>query len=282
MADGGPARRARGAGRRAVGLHAVPQGRGPVRARAQHRGLRAVHRPAGGRALRQRRGARVGPRPRPRRRRRSTPPTPRSASSSRSTPARTPGSSARPASPRRDRRGAAAGRRARRRAPCTSRAPAAWSRVATATLSPRATLLRGHRVSAVLARGRRLFVQDGAVATLDAASGRVLAAHGDVRAARRARGRGAGAVGVPVGACGAARPKASPREGGPRGARPGRPAQQRSDRCRRTTLRSSTVGHGADFYGQEPQKSAQSGLAPPPRTTANGRATRVRFPSVMQ
>ena len=46
--------------------------------------------------------------------------------------------------------------------------------VATATLSPRATLLRGRRVSAVLARGRRLYVQDGAVATLDAASGRLL------------------------------------------------------------------------------------------------------------
>jgi DNA-binding beta-propeller fold protein YncE len=46
--------------------------------------------------------------------------------------------------------------------------------VATATLSARATLLRGHRVSAVLASGRRIYVQDGAVATLDAASGRVL------------------------------------------------------------------------------------------------------------
>jgi hypothetical protein len=46
--------------------------------------------------------------------------------------------------------------------------------VATSTLSPRATLLRGHRVSAVLARGRRLYVQDGAVAMLDAATGRVL------------------------------------------------------------------------------------------------------------
>ena len=46
--------------------------------------------------------------------------------------------------------------------------------VDTATLSARRTLLRGHRVSAVVASGRRLYVQDGAVATLDAASGAVL------------------------------------------------------------------------------------------------------------
>jgi hypothetical protein len=46
--------------------------------------------------------------------------------------------------------------------------------VATQTLSVRRTLLRGHRVSAVLAAGRRLYAQDGAVVTLDAASGAVL------------------------------------------------------------------------------------------------------------
>jgi hypothetical protein len=46
--------------------------------------------------------------------------------------------------------------------------------VATSTLSVRDTLLRGRRVSAVLAGGGRLYAQDGAVVTLDAASGRVL------------------------------------------------------------------------------------------------------------
>jgi outer membrane protein assembly factor BamB len=46
--------------------------------------------------------------------------------------------------------------------------------VDTATLKVRRTLLRGHRVSAVVASGRRLYVQDGAVVTLDAASGAVL------------------------------------------------------------------------------------------------------------
>jgi DNA-binding beta-propeller fold protein YncE len=47
--------------------------------------------------------------------------------------------------------------------------------VDTATLKVRRTLLRGHRVSAVVASGRRLYAQDGAVLTLDAASGAVLA-----------------------------------------------------------------------------------------------------------
>jgi hypothetical protein len=47
--------------------------------------------------------------------------------------------------------------------------------VDTATLKVRRTLLRGHRVSAVVASGRRLYAQDGAVVTLDAASGAVLA-----------------------------------------------------------------------------------------------------------
>jgi len=46
--------------------------------------------------------------------------------------------------------------------------------VATSTLAVRDTLLRGRRVSAVLAGGERLYAQDGAVVTLDAASGRVL------------------------------------------------------------------------------------------------------------
>ena len=46
--------------------------------------------------------------------------------------------------------------------------------VDTATLKVRRTLLRGHRVSAVVASGRRLYAQDGAVVALDAASGKVL------------------------------------------------------------------------------------------------------------
>ena len=46
--------------------------------------------------------------------------------------------------------------------------------VDTATLKVRRTLLRGHRVSAVVASGRRLYAQDGAVVALDAASGSVL------------------------------------------------------------------------------------------------------------
>jgi outer membrane protein assembly factor BamB len=46
--------------------------------------------------------------------------------------------------------------------------------VDTAMLKVRRTLLRGHRVSAVVASGRRLYAQDGAVVTLDAASGSVL------------------------------------------------------------------------------------------------------------
>jgi outer membrane protein assembly factor BamB len=46
--------------------------------------------------------------------------------------------------------------------------------VDTATLKARRTLLRGHRVSAVVASGRRLYAQDGAVVALDAASGAVL------------------------------------------------------------------------------------------------------------
>ena len=107
--------------------------------------------------------------------------------------------------------------------------------VATATLSPRATLLRGHRVSAVLARGRRLFVQDGAVATLDAASGRCSAARRRPRRRRRSRPwcrrgrscrwrlRRCAAKGITEGRR-------------PRGARPGRPGGSVLDRCRRTTL----------------------------------------------
>jgi DNA-binding beta-propeller fold protein YncE len=47
--------------------------------------------------------------------------------------------------------------------------------VDTETLAVRRTLLRGHRVSAVVAGGRRVYAQDGAVVTLDAASGAVLA-----------------------------------------------------------------------------------------------------------
>jgi len=46
--------------------------------------------------------------------------------------------------------------------------------VDTATLKERRTLLRGQRVSAVVASGRRLYAQDGAVVALDAASGKVL------------------------------------------------------------------------------------------------------------
>jgi outer membrane protein assembly factor BamB len=46
--------------------------------------------------------------------------------------------------------------------------------VDTATLKVRRTLLRGQRVSAVVASGRRLYAQDGAVVALDAASGKVL------------------------------------------------------------------------------------------------------------
>ena len=46
--------------------------------------------------------------------------------------------------------------------------------VDTATLKVRRTLLPGQRVSAVVASGRRLYGQDGAVVALDAASGKVL------------------------------------------------------------------------------------------------------------
>ena len=46
--------------------------------------------------------------------------------------------------------------------------------VDTSSLAVRRTLLRGHRVSAVVASGRRLYAQDGAVVTLEAASGAVL------------------------------------------------------------------------------------------------------------
>jgi outer membrane protein assembly factor BamB len=46
--------------------------------------------------------------------------------------------------------------------------------VDTSTLEARRTLLRGHRVSAVVASGRRVYAQDGAVVTLDATSGAVL------------------------------------------------------------------------------------------------------------
>jgi hypothetical protein len=44
----------------------------------------------------------------------------------------------------------------------------------TSTLAVRRTLLRGHRVSAVVASGRRVYAQDGAVVSLDAATGAVL------------------------------------------------------------------------------------------------------------
>jgi hypothetical protein len=55
-------------------------------------------------------------------------------------------------------------------------APTAGGVVAvdTATLKVRRTLLRGHRVSAVVASGRRLYAQDGGVVVLDAVSGAVL------------------------------------------------------------------------------------------------------------
>ncbi len=46
--------------------------------------------------------------------------------------------------------------------------------VDTATLKVRRTLLGGHQVSAVVASGRRLYAQDGAVVVLDAVSGAVL------------------------------------------------------------------------------------------------------------
>ena len=46
--------------------------------------------------------------------------------------------------------------------------------VDTATLKVRRTLLGGRRVSAVVANGRRLYAQDGAVVTLDPESGAVL------------------------------------------------------------------------------------------------------------
>ena len=46
--------------------------------------------------------------------------------------------------------------------------------VDTSALQVRRTLLPGHRVSAVVASGRRLYAQDGAVVALDAASGAVL------------------------------------------------------------------------------------------------------------
>ena len=46
--------------------------------------------------------------------------------------------------------------------------------VDTSAMQVRRTLLPGHRVSAVVASGRRLYAQDGAVVALDAASGAVL------------------------------------------------------------------------------------------------------------
>ena len=106
--------------------------------------------------------------------RRSTPPTPRSASSSRSASATTPGVRRTARIPR----GAigAAPRLAVAPDGGTLYVPTAGGVVAvdTATLAVRRTLLRGHRVSAVVASGRRLYAQDGAVVTLDAASGAVL------------------------------------------------------------------------------------------------------------
>ena len=80
-----------------------------------------------------------------------------------------------PHPPRRDRRAAAAGRRPRRRHPVRPERAAAWSP------SPPRPCRRAPRCCAAIASapcsrgGRRLFVQDGAVATLDAASGAVLA-----------------------------------------------------------------------------------------------------------
>lgn len=46
--------------------------------------------------------------------------------------------------------------------------------VDTSAMQVRRTLLPGHGVSAVVASGRRLYAQDGAVVALDAASGAVL------------------------------------------------------------------------------------------------------------
>jgi hypothetical protein len=61
--------------------------------------------------------------------------------------------------------------------------------VDTSTLTVRDTLLPGRRVRSVLASGRRLYAQDGAVVTLDAASGRVMG-----RTARSAPGATLAAV----------------------------------------------------------------------------------------
>ena len=106
--------------------------------------------------------------------RRSTPPTPRSASSSRSASGDDPGI----------RRTARIPRGAIGAAPRLAVAPDGRTlyvptgggvvAVDTATLKVRRTLLRGHRVSAVVASGRRLYAQDGAVVALDAVSGAVL------------------------------------------------------------------------------------------------------------
>ena len=176
--DGGRARRPRRARRRAVGLHAVPQGLGPVRARAQHRGLRAVHRPA-------------APPPAPVAAaagewglvlvpgdvRRSTPPTPRSASSSRSPRRRAPRSAAPPAS--------RAARSARRRGLAVVARRRRTLYVPTARRRRRASTRRrcrcGGRCCAAIGSARwspaggGVYAQDGAVVTLDAASGAVLA-----------------------------------------------------------------------------------------------------------
>ena len=152
-----------------------------------------------------RRGARVGPRPRPRRRRRSTPPTPRSASSSRSASgdaAERPPHGADP--PRRDRRGAAAGGRARRRdvvRPDRGRRGRGRHRDAggAADAAARPSGERGRRQRApALRAGRR-----GG----DAGCGerRGAAAHADVGAAGGVGGGAAGAVGRPLGVGGAAR-----------------------------------------------------------------------------
>jgi hypothetical protein len=61
--------------------------------------------------------------------------------------------------------------------------------VDTSTMTARDTLLPGNRVSAVLASGRHLYAQDGAVVTLDAPSGRVMG-----RTARSAPGATLAAV----------------------------------------------------------------------------------------
>ena len=132
-----------------------------------------MHRPAGRRALRPRRGGRVGARALPRR------PTLYAANPALGLVVEI-GAGDEPGVRRTARipRGAigAAPRLAVAPDGATLYVPTAGGVVAvdTATLAVRRTLLRGHRVSAVVASGRRLYAQDGAVVALDAASGAVL------------------------------------------------------------------------------------------------------------